>query len=119
MNELRLGLAPAGALILRPAPEFDLERAFSGAVFRLTLTQLRRKRRTKNMEGTMYLDQHNFLASPAQGSTLNAGQFGSAFAQHPCKGCASKLQAHDAETPARPQRSFKHLLTAILTRAAR
>lgn len=119
MNELRLTLAPAGALILRPTPDFDLERAFSGAVFRLTLTQLRRKRRTKNMEGTMYPDQHNFLASPAQGSTLNAGQFGSAFAQHPCKGCAKKLQAYDAETPARPQRSFKHLFTAILTRAAR
>lgn len=119
MNELRLTLAPSGALILRPAPDFDLARAFSGAVFRLTLTQLRRKRRTKNMEGTMHPDHHNFLASPAQGSTLNAGQFGSAFAQHPCQGCATKLQAYDAETPARPQRSFKHLLTAILTRAAR
>lgn len=119
MNEIRLELAPAGAMILRPAPEFDLERAFSGAVVRLTLTQLRRKRRTKNLEGTMYPVQHNYFASPAQGSTLNAGQFGSAFAQHPCKGCASKLQAYDAETPARPQRSIKHLLAAIFLRTAR
>lgn len=119
MNELRLTLAPAGALILRPAPDFDLERALSRAVFRMTLTQPRRKRRTKNMEGTVYPDQHNFLASPAQGPTQNAGQFGSAFAQHLCKGCAKKLQAYDAETPARPQLSNTHLLTAILTRAAR
>ena len=114
MNELRLELAPSGALTLRQMPDFDLERALSGAVFRLTLTQLRRKRRTKNWEGTMYPDPHNYLATPAQGSTLNAGQFGSAFAQHPCKGCATKQQAFDAQTPARPQRSLKHLLAMIL-----
>lgn len=67
----------------------------------------------------MYPDQHNFFASPAQGSTLNAGQFGSAFAQHPCRGCASKQQAYDAQTPARPQRNIIHLLAARLKRTAR
>ena len=117
MNELRLELASSGALTLRQAPEFDLERALSGAVFRLTLMELRRKRRTKNLEGTMYPDQHNYLASPAQGSTLNAGQFGSAFAQHPCRGCDNRQQAYDAKTPARPQRSFKHLLATMLRTA--
>ncbi len=117
MSEIRFAFSPSGALTLRQMPDFDLERALSGAVFRLTLTQLRRKRRTKNWEGTMHPDQHNHLASPAQGSTLNAGQFGSAFAQHPCKGCASKQQAYDAQTPARPQRSFKHLLATILRTA--
>ena len=114
MNELRLGLAPAGALTLRPMPEFDLERALERAVIRLALTDLRRKRRTKNLEGTMRPDQHNFLASPAQGSTLNAGQFGNLFAQHPCHGCDAKRQAYDAQTPAHPLRKRKHLLTAIL-----
>ena len=119
MNELRLELAPSGALTLRQMPDFDLERALSGAVFRLTLTQLRRKRRTKNWEGTMYPDQHNYLASPAQGSTLNAGQFGSTFAQHTCQGCAPKQQAYDAETPARPQRTFKQHIIALFARAGR
>jgi hypothetical protein len=119
MNELRLSLAPAGALILRPAPEFDLERALERAVIRLARTEHRRKRRAKNLEGTMYPVQHNFFASPAQGSTLNAGQFGSTFAQHPCRGCENKLQAYDAEKPARPQRSIKQLLTAAFSRATR
>jgi len=119
MNELRLGIAPAGALTLRPMPEFDLERALERAVIRLALTDLRRKRRTINLEGTMRPDQHNFLASPAQGSTLNAGQFGSLFAQHPCRGCEGKLQAYDAQTPARPRRSIKHLLTATFLRGGR
>ena len=116
MNELRLELAPSGALTLRQMPDFDLERALSGAVFRLTLTQLRRKRRTKNWEGTMYPDQHNYFASPAQGSTLNAGQFGNQFAQHPCRNCEPKAPAYDAQAPARPQRTNKHLLAALFAR---
>ena len=64
-------------------------------------------------------DQHNYFASPAQGSTLNAGQFGSTFAQHPCQGCAPKRQAYDAETPARPQRNLKQHIFALLKRAER
>ena len=119
MSTLSLRLAPSGALTLRQQPEFDLERALSRAVLRLRLMEPHRKRRTKNLEGTMRPDQHNFLASPAQGSTLNAGQFGSAFAQHPCRGCEGKLQAYDAQTPARPRRSIKHLLTAVFLRAGR
>ena len=119
MNEFRLTLAPSGAVTLRQMPEFKLERAFDGAVVRLALTGLRRKRRTKYLEGTMYPDQHNFFASPAQGSTLNLGQFGSQFAQHPCRGCEPKGQGYDAQTPARPQRAHKHLLLALLTRLAR
>ena len=116
MNEFRLTLAPSGAVTLRQMPEFKLERAFEGAVIRLALTGLRRKRRTNNLEGTMEPNQHNFFASPAQGSTLNLGQFGSQFAQHPCNGCAPKGQAYDALTPARPQRAHKHLFAALLTR---
>lgn len=64
-------------------------------------------------------DQHNYFASPAQGSTLNAGQFGSTFAQHPCQDCASKQQAYDAETPARPQRNLKQHIIALFARAGR
>ena len=119
MSDYSLNLASAGALTLRPMPEFNLERALERAVIRLALTDLRRKRRTKNLEGTMRPDQHNFLASPAQGSTLNAGQFGSLFAQHPCRGCEGKQQAYDAQTPARPRRSIKHLLTATFLRGGR
>ena len=116
MNDYRLTLAPSGAITLRQPPEFKLERAFDGAVIRLALTSLRRKRRTNDLEGTMYPDQHNYFATPVQGSTLNAGQFGSQFASHPCKGCAAKTQAYDAQTPQRPQRAHKHLLAALLTR---
>jgi len=119
MSDYRFELASTGALTLRPAPDFDLERALQRAVIRLARTEHRRKRRTKNLEGTMYPVQHNYLASPAQGSTLNAGQFGSTFAQHPCRGCDNKLQAYDAQTPARPRRSIKHLLTAVFMRTAR
>ena len=64
-------------------------------------------------------DQHNYFASPAQGSTLNAGQFSSTFAQHSCQGCAPKRQAYDAETPARPQRNLKQHIFALLKRAER
>jgi hypothetical protein len=117
MNEYRLTLAPSGAISLRQMPEFDLEQAFQGAVRRLALTGLFTKRRNTHLEGTMYPDQHNYLASPAQGSTLNAGQFGNQFAQIPCNGCAQKGQAYDAQAPARPQRSMKHLFTALLMRA--
>ena len=67
----------------------------------------------------MYPDQHNYFASPAQGSTLNLGQFGSQFAQQPCSICAPKGQAYDAQAPARPQRVHKHLLSALVTRIAR
>jgi hypothetical protein len=114
MSETRLYDAPFGALTLRQKPEYDLERALRGAVLRLRLTEPRRKRRTNNLEGTMYPNQHNYFASPAQGSTLNAGQFGSAFVLPPCRGCASKQQAHDAQTPGRPQRNILHLLAARL-----
>lgn len=48
-----------------------------------------------------------------QGSTLNAGQFGSLFAQHPCRECNAKVQAYDAVTPAHPMRKRGHLLAAI------
>lgn len=119
MSEYRLDLAPSGAISLRQPPEFDLERALSRAVYRLTLTQLRRKRRTKYLEGTMYPDPHSFTASSAQGSMLNAGQFGSAFVQHPCRGCASQRHAYDAQTPARPQRTLRQLFAALFLRKAR
>ena len=119
MSALSLHLAPSGALTLRQQPEFTSEWAFSRAILRLRLTQPHRKRRTEILEGTMYPDPHNYLASPAQGSTLNAGQFGSTFAQHPCKGCAPKRHAYDAQAPARPQRTFKQLFTALLVRAGR
>ena len=117
MNAYRL-TAPSGAISLRQMPEFDIERAFVGAVKRLALTSLRRKRRTEYLEETMFPDQQNHLASPAQGSTLNAGQFGSQFAQIPCNGCTQKGQAYDAQVPARPQRSIKQLFTSR-TRAHR
>jgi len=65
----------------------------------------------------MHPDQHNFIASPAQGSTLNAGQFGSTFAQHPCQGCDAKQQAYDALTPARPQRNLRRAIAALFVRA--
>ena len=117
MTDYRLTLAPAGAISLRQTPEFDLEQAFQGAVRRLALTGLFKKRRTTHMEGTMYPDQHNYLASPAQGSTLNVGQFGSQFAQVPCRGCAQNRQAYDAQAPARPQRSIRLLITALLAMA--
>ena len=119
MSTLSLNLAPSGALTLRQQPEFNLERALSRAVLRLRLMEPHRKRRTKNLEGSMNPDPHNYFASPAQGSTLNAGQFGSTFAQYPCRGCAPKLQAYDAQAPARPQKPLKHLFAALLVRAGR
>ncbi len=119
MSTLSLRLAPSGALTLRQAPGFDHERALRLAVIRLGLTEPLRKRRADNLEGFMKPDQHNYFASPAQGSTLNAGQFGNTFAQHPCQGCAQKQQAYDAETPARPQRNLKQHIIALLVRAGR
>ena len=114
MNELRLALAPECALILRQQPDFNLELALRRAKMRTFGVAALLKRRNDPLEGTMYPDQHNYIASPAQGSTLNAGQFGSTFAQHPCRGCDAKRQAYDAETPAHPLRKRKHLLAAIL-----
>lgn len=116
MSEIRLTLAPAGTLMLRLSPDYDLSLALNRAVFRLAWMELSRKRRPKNLEGTMYPDQHNYIASPAQGSTLNAGQFGSIFAQHPCTGCAKVQQAYDAQTPARPLRNRKHAFLTLFKR---
>lgn len=116
MSKLRLDVAPSGAIMLRQQPEFDLERALSWAVFRLSLKPPRRNRQADYWEGIMYPDPHNYFASPAQGSTLNAGQFGSAFAQHPCRGCASQHHAYDAQTPAHPQRSLRQRFAALLSR---
>ena len=117
MNELRLALAPQGALIIRQQPDFNLELALRRAKMRAFGVAALLKRRTDPLEGTMYPDQHNFFASPAQGSTLNAGQFGNLFAQHPCHGCDAKRQAYDAAVPAHPQRKLRHLLTALLRTA--
>ena len=119
MSTLSLRLAPSGALTLRQTPGFDHERTLRLAVIRLGLTEPLRKRRADNLEGFMKPDQHNYFASPAQGSTLNAGQFGNTFAQHPCQGCAQKQQAYDAETPARPQRNLKKRIIALFARAGR
>lgn len=59
-------------------------------------------------------NHQNFFASPAQGSTLNASQFGAIFAQHACRGYAPKNEhAYDAQTPQRPQRSLRHLLASF------
>ena len=113
MNELRLALAPQGALMLRQQPDFNLELALRRAKMRTFGVAALSKRRNDPLEGTMCPDQHNFLASPAQGSTLNAGQFGSTFAQHPCSGCDAKRQAYDAEMPAHPMKKRGHLLAAI------
>ena len=117
MNELRIALAPQGALILRQQPDFDLELALRRAKMRVFGVAALLKRRNDPLEGTMYPDQHNFLASPVQGSTLNAGQFGNLFAQHPCHECNAKRQAYDAAVPAHPQRKLKHLLTKLLRTA--
>ena len=119
MSTLSLRLAPSGALTLRQTPGFDHERALRLAVIRLGLMEPLRKRRADNLEGFMKPDPHNHFASPAQGSTLNAGQFGSTFAQYPCRGCAPKLQAYDAQAPARPQKPLKHLFAALLVRTGR
>ena len=114
MSEIRYLSAPSGVIALRQPPEFHLELALRRAKMRAFGVAALLKRRTDHLEGTMYPDQHNFFASPAQGSTLNAGQFGSAFAQHPCRGCDAKRQAYDAETPAHPMRKRGQLLAAIL-----
>nr|HPI78884.1 hypothetical protein [bacterium] len=76
MNEIRLSLAPSGALTLRLPPEPTHSRALDRAFLRLAEAEPRRKRRTRSMEGPMYPDHHNYFASPAQGTMLNAGQFG-------------------------------------------
>ena len=114
MSEIRYLSASTGAIILRQQPDFQLELALRRAKIRAFGVAALLKRRNDPLEGTMYPDQHNYIASPAQGSTLNAGQFGSTFAQHPCRGCDAKQQAYDAETPAHPMRKRKHLLAAIL-----
>ena len=114
MSEIRYLSASSGALILRQQPDFHLEPALRRAKMRAFGVAALLKRRNEPLEGTMHPDQHNYLASPAQGSTLNAGQFGSAFAQHPCRGCDAKRQAYDAETPAHPMRKRGQLLAAIL-----
>lgn len=59
-------------------------------------------------------DPHNFLASPAQGSALNAGQFDNIFAPHPCNGCIRQSQAYDALVPSRPQRTIKQAIVQLL-----
>ena len=114
MSEIRLPLAPFSATIIRQTPDFNLELALRRAKMRAFGMAALLKRRTEHMEETMHPDQHNYFAAPAQGSTLNAGQFGNLFAQHPCHGCDAKRQAYDAQTPAHPLRKRKHLLTAIL-----
>ena len=114
MNEFRYAFAPQGELILRQQPDFQLELALRRAKIRAFGVAALLKRRNDPLEGTMYPDQHNYIASPAQGSTLNAGQFGNLFAQHPCHGCDAKRQAYDAQTPAHPHRKHKHLFAAIL-----
>ncbi len=67
----------------------------------------------------MYPDPQNFFASPANASTLNAGQFGSTFAQYPCRRCASKEQAYDAQSSDRPQRNLIQLIASRFKRIAR
>jgi hypothetical protein len=62
----------------------------------------------------MYPDHHNYFTNPAQGSVINAGQFGSSLAPHPCKGCAEKFHAYDAQQPARPLHKRSRLLAAVL-----
>ena len=83
MNNLRLAIAPFGAILPRQTPGFNLERALSRAVFRLALAQPHQKRRTECAERTMKPDPRIDLASPAEGSMQNAGQRDSAFVQHP------------------------------------
>ena len=119
MSEIQLNLAPFDATIIRQTPDFNLELALRRAKMRAFGMAALLKRRTEHMEETMHPDQHNYFASPAQGSTLNAGQFGSTFAQYPCRGCAPKLQAYDAQAPARPQKPLKHLFAALLVRTGR
>ena len=65
----------------------------------------------------MHPDPHNFIANPANGSILNAGAFGSAFAPHPCGGCAKEHHAYDAQEPQRPQRNLKQAVSALFARA--
>ncbi|MEN6635033.1 MAG: hypothetical protein ABFC56_04235 [Clostridiaceae bacterium] len=117
MSEIRYLSTPSGVIALRQPPEFHLELALRRAKMRAFGVAALLKRRTDHLEGTMYPDQHNYLASPIQGSTLNAGQFGNLFAQHPCRGCDAKRQAYDAAVPAHPQRKLRHLLTALLRTA--
>ena len=64
----------------------------------------------------MYPETHNFSANAAQASVVNAGQFGSIFAPHPCKTCEAKGHAYDAERPAHPIRSAQEVFSALFAR---
>ena len=119
MNELRITLAPSGALTLRQQPEWISAMTLGWRTPRLIADDVIRRRRHRLTEETMHPDHHNFLANPAQGSFVNAGQFGSIFASHPCRGCEERLHAYDAEVPARPLRRRGKSLLALLTRASR
>jgi len=116
MSQTQTLLAPSGALTLRQLPEYPAARAVVEAIQHRFYGAVCRGRRTRSMEGIMHPDSHNFFASPSKGTTINAGQFGSLFAPHPCQGCADRRQAYDAETPARPQQSFKQAIAALLVR---
>lgn len=114
MSQTQFLLAPSGALTLRQQPDMISMRAFWQALSRLITDAAIRKRRTRFTEGTMHPDPHNFFANPANGSILNAGQFGGSLTPHPCRGCERQLQAYDAEVPARPQRKKIQSLLALL-----
>ncbi len=116
MIQTKFFLAPSGALSLRQTPELWTAEAAGRALARLLSAVPYRKRRTRFMEGTMQPDHHNYLAAPAQGSAINAGQFGSIFAPHPCGGCARQPQAYDAQEPARPQRTLRQAVSALFAR---
>ncbi len=115
IDQNRLYLAPYGALTLRQMPDNSIAETFIRALLRLREIAFR-KRRTRITEGTMKPEHHNFIVNPAQGSTINAGQFGSIFAPHPCRGCDTKLQAYDAETPARPPHYIAKAVAALFVR---
>ncbi|MCE5189172.1 MAG: hypothetical protein LLF75_08330 [Eubacteriales bacterium] len=113
MSNMLEAFAPSGARILTLSPLEAITRFARRAQARFVAEPIH-KRRTNFSEEYMKPDPHNFIASPAQGSALNAGQFGSIFAPHPCSGCAKQHQAYDALVPSRPQRNIRQAIAQLL-----
>lgn len=65
----------------------------------------------------MHLDHYNYLSNPAQGSTLNAGQFGSANLAPQARACKTRgCTAYDAAAPAHPKKRLRRALANLFRR---
>ncbi|NLI55093.1 MAG: hypothetical protein GX417_12355 [Clostridiales bacterium] len=98
MNEIRLTLAPCGAIMLRHMPERYPVQALGAALRRLVAEAAFHKRRTEFTEEPMY-PEYNLLASPLLGASPTVGPHSGCLVPNLCPPGAANRPVED---PARP-----------------